>query len=139
VREILGGMMSHENVEIVRDLYAAMNAHDVNAALELLHPEVEWVPDRRLGEEPSRGRESVLRFFTDMAEMFDRLVAEVERLSAIDDRVLAFVRVEGTGGSSGAGFEIRIGHLWTLRDGLVIRGEGYGNRTEALEAAGLQG
>lgn len=132
-------MMSHENVEIVRDLYAAMNAHDVNAALELLHPEVEWVPDRRLGEEPIRGRESVLRFFTDMAEMFDRLVAEVERLSAIDDRVLAFVRVEGTGGSSGAGFEIRIGHLWTLRDGLVIRGEGYGNRTEALEAAGLQG
>jgi ketosteroid isomerase-like protein len=125
-------------VEIVRDLYAAMNARDLKAAVEFVHPEVEWIPDRRVGEGPIRGRESVLRFFTDTAEMFDHLVAEIERLSEIDDRVLAFIRVEGSGGLSGAGFDIRIGHLWTLRDGLVIRGEGYGSRAEALAAVGLR-
>jgi ketosteroid isomerase-like protein len=48
-----------------------------------------------------------------------------------------FVRFIGSGVSSGAAFDIRIAQLWTLKDGLAVRGEGYGDRDEALEAAGL--
>ena len=51
--------------------------------------------------------------------------------------MLVFVRVSGSGAGSGPGFDIRIAHLWTLSDGVVVRGEGYGDRDEALEAAGL--
>ena len=47
------------------------------------------------------------------------------------------LRVSGRGQASGAGFEIRVAHLWTLRDGVAIRGEGFGNRAEALKAAGI--
>jgi len=68
--------------------------------------------------------------------MFDDVATEAERMDA-DDKVLAFVRVTGVGTASGAEFDIRIAHLWTLRDGLVVRGEGYGDRDRALEAAGL--
>jgi hypothetical protein len=39
--------------------------------------------------------------------------------------------------AAGADVDIRIAHPWTLRDGLVVRGEGYGDRREALEAAGV--
>jgi ketosteroid isomerase-like protein len=53
--------------------------------------------------------------------------------------VLAFIRVSGAGVSSGAGFEIRIAHLWALTDGQVVRGEGFGDRGEAAEAAGVPG
>jgi len=60
-----------------------------------------------------------------------------ERLMDADDKVLAFVRITGVGRASGAEFDIRIAHLWTLRDGLIVRGEGYGDRDRALEAAGL--
>ena len=70
--------------------------------------------------------------------MFDELRIEPERLSATEDRVLAFLRVTGCGQASGAAFEIRIAHLWTLRDGMLARGEGFGHRSEAHKAAGLR-
>jgi hypothetical protein len=63
---------------------------------------------------------------------------EPERFLDTDDQVLVFVRTTGRGAASGAGFDIRIGHLWTLCDGVVVRGEGHANRYEALEAAGLR-
>lgn len=129
--------MSGENVEIVRRLYEAMNTRDADAVTELAHPDVEWIPDSRVGEGPIRGRDNVIRFFAERAAMLDELRAETERCWGNDDRVLVFVRVTGRGHASGAEFEIRIGHLWTLRDGVVVRGEGYGDRGKALEAAGV--
>ena len=131
--------MSQENIEIVRRVYEAMNARDVEGAAELVHRDVIWIPDSRVGEGPIRGRANVIRFFTDRAEVFGQLDAEAERFWDKDDKVLVFVRVTGRGQASGAEFEIRIGHLWTVRDGLMVRGEGYGNRSEALEAAGVSG
>jgi ketosteroid isomerase-like protein len=129
--------MSQENVEIVRRLYSAWNVRDVKAVTELTHPNVEWIPDRRVGHGPVRGGENIVRFFMDQAEPFEEFRVEAERFWDLDDKVLVFLRTTGRGAVSGAGFDIRIGHLWTLRDGLVVRGEGHANRDEALEAAGL--
>jgi uncharacterized protein len=129
--------MSLQNVEIVRRLCRAMDARDEGAVSELAHPDVEWIPDSRVGEGPIRGRENVIRFFTDRAEMFDELHAEPERFSGEDERVFLFLCVSGRGQASGGPFEIRMGHLWTVRGGVVVRGEGYGDRSEALGAAGL--
>ena len=129
--------MSQQNVEIVRRLYEAMAARDLAALAKLTPPDAEWIPDSRVGEGPIRGRDNVIRFFMDRAAMFDEIRLEPERIWEKDDKVLVFVSVTGRGQGSGAGFEIRIGHLWTVRDGVVTRGEGYGNRNEALEALGL--
>jgi uncharacterized protein len=123
--------------EAVRRLYRLMNVGDVAAAAELLHPDAEWIPDSRVGQEPARGRENVMKFFTDTAEPFDFFHVEPEDLWETGDRVLVFVRVTGRGQAGGAPFEIRIAHLWTVRDGLLMRGEGYGDRSEALKVAGV--
>src|SRR5918994_3567705 len=127
--------MSRENVEIVRRLYQAMDEREPGAFAELVHPDAEWIPDRRVGEGPIRGRENIIRFFTDRAEMFGEIRMEGERFWDKEDRVLVFLHVTGSGQASGAGFEIRIAHLWTVQDGMVVRGEGYGDRSEALQAA----
>jgi ketosteroid isomerase-like protein len=124
--------------ELVRRLYHLMNAGDVAAAAELLHPDAEWIPDSRVGQEPARGRENIMRFFVDTAEPFDSFHVEPEDLWETGDRVLVFVRVTGRGERGGAPFEIRIAHLWTVRNGLLMRGEGYGDRGEALEVAGVR-
>ena len=129
--------MSQQHVEIVRRLYRALNARDSVRAAELTHPDIEWIPDSRVGEGPVRGRDNVARFFVDRTAMFEKLQTEVERCWDKDDQVLAFVRIRGRGRASGADVDIRIAHPWTLRDGLVERGEGYGDRREALEAAGV--
>ena len=125
-------------LKTVEQAYDAMNARDPARVSELLHPDAEWIPDSRVGESAIRGRENMLRFFMDRREMFGELHNEIERCWELGDRVLVFLRVSGRGQASGAGFEIRIAHLWTLRDGLAIRGEGFGNRTEALKAAGIE-
>lgn len=129
--------MSEGNAEVVRALYQAMNERDFERGEALTHPDADWIPDPRLGMAPRRGREAVMSFFGDQAEMFDDVRIEVERLSEAGDRVLAFIRVTAQGRASGAGVDISIGHVWTVRDGLVVRGEGYGDRDEAVRAAGL--
>jgi ketosteroid isomerase-like protein len=130
--------MSGKNVEIVRRVYAAMNAGDLSGVIELATPDMEWVPDPRVGEGPVRGRENVIKFFTDRASMFGEFTHEIERAWEQDEQVLVFLLVTGTGATSDAGFEIHIAHLWTLRDGVLARGQGFGDRSEALEATGLR-
>jgi ketosteroid isomerase-like protein len=130
--------VSESNIEIVRRLYEAMNARDVERGAALMHPDAEWVPSGRTGSAPVRGVDAVIEFFTDRAEMFDRMEATVERLWDRDDEVLAFVRLAARGETSGAAVEIRIAHLWTLDDGLVVRGEAYANRDQALAATGFR-
>jgi ketosteroid isomerase-like protein len=39
--------MAQENVEIIRSLYEALNRGDLDAALDLAVPEVEWETDPR--------------------------------------------------------------------------------------------
>jgi uncharacterized protein len=130
--------MTRENVEIVRAAYAAMAARDERRVSEYLRPDVESIPDRSVGEGPIRGRDKVIEFFTDRASMFGEIGLEVEQILDQNDQVLVFLRVFGSGSASGAGFEIRIAHLWTLRDGKALRGEGFGDRDAALEGAGLE-
>src|SRR5262245_52724715 len=134
---MVSAAMSEGNVEVVRALYEAMNERDVERSTALTHPDVEWISDPRLGMSPRVGREAVLGFFLDQAEMFDDVRIEVERLADSGDKVLALIRVTGQGTSSGAAVDISIGHVWTVRDGVVVRGEGYGDRDEAARAAGL--
>jgi ketosteroid isomerase-like protein len=129
--------MTDGNLEIVRRLYEAMDRRDLATITEITHPDAEWIPDHRVGEGPVRGRDKLIRFFTDRAEMFGDISTELERLWEQDDTVLAFIHVKGEGRASGAPFDLRIAHVWTFRDGLIIRGQGFGDRDEALAAAGV--
>jgi ketosteroid isomerase-like protein len=99
--------------------------------------DVEWIPDRRVGVGPIRGRDKVIEFFTDNVSVFGDMDFEVEQIRDLDDQVLVFIRVRGSGSTSGASFDIRVAHLWTLRKGKLVRGQGFGDRDEALEAAGV--
>jgi ketosteroid isomerase-like protein len=128
--------MSQVNVEIVRRGYEHFNRTGATD-YGLFDPEAEFIPDSRTGETPIHGRDDVIAYLADRASMFRQMHVDVERAWDRNDHVLAFVRVTGSGSASGAGFEIRIAHLWTLRDGKLVRCQAFGNRDEAVEAAGL--
>jgi len=129
--------MSHENVEMVRKAYEENMDRRVALFAEHADSDLEWVPDGRVGEGPIRGRDEVLEFFVDRASVFGEMEVEVEQTWDLGQQVLVFIRVRGSGSASSAGFDIRIAHLWTLRDGMLVRGQGFGDRDEALESAGL--
>ncbi len=131
--------MTGGNLEVIRRLYEAMDRRDIDAIGTLADRDIVWVPDSRVGEKPVHGLDNVIAFFRDRADMFDEVRTEVERCWETNDQVVAFIHVSGEGAASGAPFDLRIAHLWTLRGGVVVRGEGYGNRGEALAAAGISG
>jgi ketosteroid isomerase-like protein len=128
--------VADEEIGVVRHLYEAVNRGDWDRAAALLAGEVRWIPDNRIGLGPIDGKGDVIAVFRERTELFDNFRAELQQVDRRGDRVLVFVRASGRRQESGAGFEIRIGHVWTVRDGVVVRGEGYGGREEA-RAAGI--
>ncbi len=130
--------MSQENVEIARRLYEAMNRGDWDAAFAHASHGIESETDpRHLNPGIYRGQAAFRQFVEDMDGPFEQSVTEPERFFARGDRVVAFVKIRRKLPGSTANVEIRIGDLWTLRNGLLVRGQGFGEREKALEAAGL--
>jgi uncharacterized protein len=131
--------MSRENVEIVRGVYEHFDAtHTVD--LGRLAANVVWDlsnfesrPERRLYE----GHEGVQEFIGDWLEPWDTYEHDLEALLDAGDEVVVIVHVSGTASMSGATVEMRVGHVWGLIDGTVVRATFYSDPAKALQAAGL--
>jgi ketosteroid isomerase-like protein len=132
--------VSQENIEIVRRADALTNAGDLDAALELSHPDLEWViakehPDART----LVGRTAIAEYRREWQRLLPDVQADMDRYLDAGDRVVAVGSVHGTGSGSGAGVRVPIAFVFTLRDGLIARVEEYLDPAEALEVAGLEG
>ena len=85
----------------------------------------------------ARGRDDVARTLAGWLSAWERpLVIEVDELIPRGDRILAMVRWRGRGKGSGVKMEAGGAHLWTFRDGLVVRFDVYRDREEARAALG---
>ena len=51
--------------------------------------------------------------------------------------MVAFVTIRRRPAGSSGVVQVQIGELWTLRDGVIVRGQGFGEREKALAAVGL--
>ncbi len=126
--------MSQENVEIVRRAYEALADRDWDALFRDAHPDFAVVTQL---QGTYRGREDARKFIEDQIGAFRTWTAEPEQVFEGQDRVVVFVRSSARPRGSTAEIEIRIGHVWTFRDGKVLTIETFPKREEALEAAGL--
>jgi ketosteroid isomerase-like protein len=54
------------------------------------------------------------------------------------ETVLMLLRATGTASYSEIELDVEWAAIWTIRDGKLLRAQGYLNRAEALEAAGLR-
>jgi uncharacterized protein len=130
--------MSQADIETLRLGYEAFNRGDWEAAFRAAHPDVELkTADRVTSPGTYRGREEVKRFFDDLFEPFDEVTAEPQEFFDHGDQIVVFVRARLRPKGSSALVENRIGHLWTMRDGKVLRFEVFPEREKALEAVGL--
>jgi ketosteroid isomerase-like protein len=129
--------MSQENVEILRLFYEAeLNSDDV---LQYLDPKVELYPGIRTPDQHTRyvGHEGWSEFIAGATEVWESVVIEPkERLKTTDDRILAIDRWL-FGGRDGIELERELPTLFTFRNGLIVRIDGFTDTAEALEAAGL--
>jgi ketosteroid isomerase-like protein len=131
--------MSQENIEILRRGFEAFHAGDLDRMVSVVAPEVEYCTSR---EDPDaathRGRAAYKRYVEQWMESFEGLHADVEEyIDAGDGRVFTWIRWTGRGRTGGVDADWHLAIVYTVRDGQIIRGEEYFDRSEALEAAGL--
>jgi ketosteroid isomerase-like protein len=110
-----------------------------DAALsEYFDPEIEWVPAQQslLAHREYRGYEGVRRFWTDFLSAWDEY--ELEPVEFVDrgDQVAVVMRM--TARTEGLQIDEVWSSLSTLRDGKIIRVQGFTSRDGALEASGGQ-
>jgi ketosteroid isomerase-like protein len=128
--------MSRENVELVREIIAAVP--DWQEVRALLHPDARFdqsrIPDGGVYE----GRDACGRFFERWFGTWDEIRMTPERFIEDGDRVLALMTIQGRGKGSGVPVVIRSADLWTIRDGKIISLVGYTDRAEGLDAVGVR-
>jgi ketosteroid isomerase-like protein len=130
--------MSHEDVEVVRRTIEAFNLDGLDAALEYLDPEVEWLaPPEWLEERLYKGHEGIRRLASQWAENFDEYHLDPHEFMEAGDQVVGLVFQRGRIRGSHDPIEQRIGYVWEVRDGKGVRIQVYFSWEEALEAGRL--
>jgi ketosteroid isomerase-like protein len=133
--------MSQENVEIVRAVFEAWNAGDMEALFADYHPELVYHP--RADEpdpSPHVGRDVYERLVRGFVDSFSEVTFEVLELIDAGDHVIASTVLHAVlhgQGSASAGVSDTYVFVFKLRDGLVVEGWEYRAKQEALEALGL--
>ena len=130
--------MSEENVDRMREAIEAMNRGDTESVVRGLHPEVRF--EHRLAALPGSfvGAGAVRGWLTDLLDHFAPAHIHCTEIRDLGDRVLALGTIHATGRESGVETELPLAIVAEYRDGLVIDYIDYGDRGEALEAAGLE-
>jgi ketosteroid isomerase-like protein len=131
--------MPQDATEVVSATYAAWNAGEWG--LERFHPQVEWelVGQGALDQAGhTRGRDALLDYWRRFwAAWRPGARWEIEELRNFDDeQVLACGRLHAVGRSSGVETSAPVFHLWTVREGLIVRLLVCDDRATALKAAG---
>jgi ketosteroid isomerase-like protein len=125
----------NDDVDVVRRAIDAWNRRDLEAALELTHPQCESRSVQ--ATETAYGREGVAATFRDWFEAFEDFQMEPEDFIVSGDRILVPMRQRARGEGSGLQIDERFYQLYTVRDGMIIRFDEYSDEEQALQAAGL--
>ena len=132
--------MSQENVQLHRRLVAAFNhARDIEAFIACLDPSVEYhsvmtVP----GGGVYKGREGVRRYFGDFRDAWgDEFRVEPEAFFDLGSQTLMFYLLRGRGRQSGAEVAMPGAQVCGWRDGLMVYGNAYAHREDALSDLGV--
>ena len=133
--------MSEQNIETLGRLNEAFNRRDIDDAMQCLDPEVELHPGIQVPDEESRylGRDGLREWFLSATEPWEAITVEHKELvDRPGDRVLAVERWVFRG-RDGIELELELPNVYTFRDGLIVRIDGFTDESEALEAVGLEG
>ena len=124
-------------MEIVGSIYEALNRGDWEAATRAMDADFEVTFQRGPNAGTHRGWDAIQAIVADQREAFDAWIIEVEQVFDGGDQVVALIKSRLRPKGTDAEFEIRNGHIWTIRDGVALSLRGFPNPEEALEAAGL--
>jgi ketosteroid isomerase-like protein len=115
-----------------------MRTRDVEAALAICDPEVEWHTLWPGLESVYRGHEGIRRWLASFEEAISDARRDVHEAIEVGESVFLHVRLSGRGRGSGAPVEMTVFEAWTFRDGKLVCRQPFYERAEAEAAAGLR-
>ena len=123
----------------LRNAYAAFNRGDIDAAVQLLDPNVEWTePAEFPGGGTYHGIEGAKRYLAQSRAGAAQVISEPERFIAAGDRVVVFVHARVLPKNSNSWQEVRLADVYTFEQGRVTQMRAFANRADALSWVGLQ-
>jgi ketosteroid isomerase-like protein len=122
----------------VRGFADAITTCDLDAALEVCHPEIEFLSMLAVDGTPYRGHRGIRRYFEDITSAWEEWRVDIHSTALTPDgRIIIEMTMVARGKGSGAPLSNFAAHIWTLKDGKLLRNEPYREREEAERAAGL--
>ena len=112
----------------------AWNRHDVERVLQMIEPDAEYVPIEQSVMPRFTGPEGMREFFDASTEIWEEFIFTPVVFVPIADSVL--VELDVTGKARGSGIEIseNWAHVYTLRDGRLVRFHAFRSPEEAYAA-----
>ena len=133
-------MTDRGRLDLMADMYELWNAGELDGAASLMDEEIEYVnPDYAVEPGVRKGRAAVREAMeASLVAAFGSYRHELhELIEATDDRVLVLLTFRARGRDSGAQIEVAEQHVWTFREGRVVRIEWFHDEAAARAAAGI--
>ena len=129
--------MSQENVERVKEGFAAHNRGDLDALVAFYDPEAVF-ETLLLGTH--HGNEAIRLIYEENQKTLSGYSIEPVELIDFEDQVVAVAQVTGVGPASEIAMDgDRFAFLFTMRNGRAIREQAFRNKEEDLAAVGVSG
>ena len=131
--------MSERNVNVLRGLFEAYNARDIERFIALCDPDIELqTAFTAVGGEVYNGHAGLRTWHRDVEDVWGRAVhAELEAYFDLDERALAFYALHGRGKHSGVEVAMPVALVATWREGLIVHLRAYAHREDALSDLGM--
>jgi ketosteroid isomerase-like protein len=116
----------------------AITSNDRDAGLAVCHPEIEFDSMLGIGGRSYLGHGGIREYYDDIEAAWAEWRVDVERVDeAADGRVVVVMTMHARGKGSGVEVEDRTAHIWTCRDGRLLRNELYREPEQAVRMLGL--
>ena len=131
-------MSEQQNTKLVQEAYAAFQRGDIASILNMMADDVSWfLPGPKdvipfVGQR--RGRQQVADFFSKLAEMQDVERFEPQEFVAQGDVVVALGHYKWRVKSTSRSFESDWAHVFTIRNGKVVKFHEYYDTNAGVEA-----
>ena len=115
----------------------AITRGDLDAAVALCDPEIEFLSVLAVDGRAYVGHDGIRQYFEDVSSAREEWRVEVHRVApGVDGRVAIEMTMHVRGLGSGAALSEFAGHVWTVRNGKLLRNELHREPGHAPAAAG---
>jgi ketosteroid isomerase-like protein len=128
--------MGFESVELVRHVYLAWQAGDLDELLSLVDPEVSWSPVLRFleGDRAAVGHQELRRWFRHIRIAYRSLRPLPERFEDHGSRVLVLGRLVGASRLEEGDLDVPVSWVWTVRAGSIVAMQAFLEERAARDA-----